>query len=285
MTKLANLNDNHSRRSIERLCNNPRATADIRNQQYANIISNSSNTYNAICRRQMLNKLDRLIAQKMITLQEIHMIKSANLNDQMKNSKKKIERLCRTTDQSNRSYKSNLVNMKLPIDKNIATNSILNDNWLLAKSKNENLTQKLDNNNDNNNHNNDKNIINNYSINSSKLTSPTATISEYTSNSTARKSIGKFKKDSTIETRRSSSYATIESDLEISSNNSKQRSLSRTTSENGLETSSYNDSDIKSDDNNNNNNNSNTDNGNNTNSTARTVSSEFSSEASTVTEL
>lgn len=116
MLKLTNSNDNYRKWNIERLCNKPRITNEpnkFRNQRHANIITNSSNSYNAICRRQLLYKLDRLIAQKMIALQKIHMIKSANLNHASKNSKSKIEQHYEIWD--NPSYRSHkrLVNVKL----------------------------------------------------------------------------------------------------------------------------------------------------------------------------
>lgn len=59
-----------------------------------------------------------------------------------------------------------------------------NNNWSLTELANQNLTQKSNNTSKNSN----------YSIGSSKLASPTATINECTSGSTVRNPIEKLKK-------------------------------------------------------------------------------------------
>ncbi|VBB34840.1 unnamed protein product, partial [Acanthocheilonema viteae] len=221
--KLANLS-NYPKRNVERLCNKPAiGLNEFRDQRYSNIIGNPSNSYNAICRRQLLYKLDQLIAQKMITLRKIHMLKSVNQKDALKNSKRKIERFCQMS--ANRLHRLN----KQPVDIKLPS-----------------ATQKSNNTDRNSSY-----------TNSSKLASPTATKSECISSSTVRNSIEKLK--NVAERCKNSSHIISESDEERSP-----------------------DSDSDNGDNGNND----VDNGNSVHSTARTVSTiEFSSEASTITEL
>ncbi|EJD75269.1 hypothetical protein LOAG_17551 [Loa loa] len=254
MLKLANLNGNYPKWNIGNRSRIINGSNQFRGQHNANIITNSSNSYNAICRRQLLHKLDQLIAQKMLTLQKMHMIKSAELKDKSKNSKQKIERLCRiSANPSCRSHKRLLNTTLSSIDKNTANISTLNENWPLKGPINQNLiipNKTISNNNS------DKSS--GYS-NRSKLASSMTMESEYTSGSTTRNSIGKFKKHLVTEKRRNSDNTITESDSETSSDNDG--------------------TDIDSGDNNN------ADNHNRKSSTAYTVSSEFSSEASTITEL
>ncbi|VDN00430.1 unnamed protein product, partial [Onchocerca ochengi] len=144
--------------------------------------------------------------------------------------------------------------------KNTAANiSMLDNNWLSTKFRKQNSTQKLS---SSDKSDNDSDKISDYSTASSDKLAPslTATTSEYTSGpSTVRNLTKNFEKNLITEThKKNSSHKTSESDPKMLSNNS---------------------TDISSGDKNN------AENDNNTSSTARTVSSEFSSEASTVTEL
>lgn len=104
--KFANLgeNDNHGNCcNIEKHCNKSeilKCSKNFHKQNYANIIDRSLNSFNAICRQQMLHKLDQLIVQKMITLQKINRIQSIKHNDATKNTAGKIERFCRQSTAS-----------------------------------------------------------------------------------------------------------------------------------------------------------------------------------------
>uniref|UniRef100_A0A0R3RLU3 Dentin sialophosphoprotein-like n=1 Tax=Elaeophora elaphi TaxID=1147741 RepID=A0A0R3RLU3_9BILA len=251
--ELANLNNSYPKWNVERLCNKPRITKNgsnkFRNQRNANIVSNPSNSYNAICRRQMLHKLDQLIAQKMIRLRKINQLKSANPNDTTKNSKRKIERPCRMFIIPSHQPPKKPVDMKFSTaGKNTADIPMLNDNWLLRESTNQNLALKSN-----------GNIKNSSYFSSSKLTSSMATISGRISDSSVRSSVKKSKRNSMAEKWRNSGHTTI--------------------SESDPETSSNIGSDISSDDNND------VDNGSSKSSTVCTFGSECSSEALTVTEF
>ncbi|CAG9536880.1 unnamed protein product [Cercopithifilaria johnstoni] len=240
--KLANLNNNFRKGNLVRLCNKPKLeTNKLQLQHYANFINNPPTSYNVICRRQLLHKLDQLIDQKATTLQKIQKLKSVNLNDTTKNSKRKIQRLCQIS--SNPLHQSNKQQVLLSTGKNTANISMLNDNWQLAKSTNQILTQKLNDSNKN-------------SFDNSKLPLSSTTINECTSGSTVRNSFEKLKKNLVTEEWRNSGHTISGSDPE---------------------TSSDSDSDIASVDKNDN------DKDNSMDSTARTASSEFSSEALTIT--
>ncbi|VDM06801.1 unnamed protein product [Wuchereria bancrofti] len=254
--KLPNLNDDCPKLNIERFCNKPRITNGsnkFRSHCYANIFCNRSNSYNSICQQQLLHKLNQLIA-KQIMQQKMRAKKSTKLSDASKNSKWKRERLRQmSVIPSHRSDKRSITARLSFMNKNISNISMLNNSGPLTKSTNQNLIQKSINNN-----NSDKNS--NYS-NHSKLTPPKARISEYTSGSTVRYSVGKLKKNLATEKRRNSGHTISESDLETLSDISSDID--------------YNDE------------NGNTGNDNGKSSTARTVSSEFSNsnEVSPITEL
>lgn len=78
---LANLSHNSAKLNVERPCSRPKlSTNKFHEQHYANFTTNPSNSYNVICRRQFLRKLDQLIAQKMATLREIHKLRPTDPN-------------------------------------------------------------------------------------------------------------------------------------------------------------------------------------------------------------
>lgn len=108
--KLTNLNNTYPKWKVERLCKKWRMGSDeFRDRRYStDTINKLPNSYNAICRRQLLHKLDQLIVERMMALRKIHALKSANPKDWRKEIEGQIP-VVNSLDQSNKQS----VDMKL----------------------------------------------------------------------------------------------------------------------------------------------------------------------------